>query len=91
MLVGRDRSRELSKSFPGHKRKTVPGRLAGLQDHARTLPDSHFQCQIIRGILLGEASMVNFGVTLAANLVYATVAFVLATRTYENERVFFRT
>lgn len=47
--------------------------------------------QIIRGILLGEASMLNFGVTLAANLVYASIAFVLATRTYENESVLFRT
>jgi len=47
--------------------------------------------QIIRGILLGEVSMVNFGVTLAANLVYAAIAFVLATRTYENESVLFRT
>jgi hypothetical protein len=35
--------------------------------------------------------MLNFGVTLAANLVYASIAFVLATRTYENENVLFRT
>ena len=35
--------------------------------------------------------MVNFGVTLAANLVYAAIAFVLATRTYENESALFRT
>jgi sodium transport system permease protein len=47
--------------------------------------------QIIRGILLGEASMLNFSVTLAANLVYAAIAFGIATRTYENEKVLFRT
>lgn len=45
---------------------------------------------VIRSILLGDVSMVNFGVTLAANLIYAAVAFTIATRTFEKESVLFR-
>jgi sodium transport system permease protein len=47
--------------------------------------------QIIRGILLGDVSMLNFGITLAANLTYAGIALFLATRMYEDENVLFRT
>ena len=46
--------------------------------------------QIIHGILLGDVSMVNYGITLAANLTYAGIAFVLATRMFQDERVLFR-
>ena len=46
--------------------------------------------QIIRGILVGEVSMASFVSTLAANLLYAAVALVLATRMYEKESVLFR-
>ncbi len=46
--------------------------------------------QIIRGILLGDVSMTNFAITTAANLVYAAIAAVIATRTFENEKVLFR-
>ena len=46
--------------------------------------------QIIRGILLGDVSMTNFAVTLSANLVYAAAALAIATRTFENESVLFR-
>jgi sodium transport system permease protein len=46
--------------------------------------------QIIRGILLGDATMSNFAITTAANLVYAGIAFVVATRTFEKESVLFR-
>ena len=46
--------------------------------------------QIIRGILLGDVSMTNFAITTAANLVYAGIAAVIATRTFENEKVLFR-
>jgi sodium transport system permease protein len=46
--------------------------------------------QIIHGILLGEVSMVNYGITLGANLAYAAIAFVLATRMFQDERVLFR-
>jgi sodium transport system permease protein len=45
---------------------------------------------MIRSVLLGDASMVNFGVTLAANLAYAAIAFVIATRQFEKESVLFR-
>jgi len=46
--------------------------------------------QIIHGILLGDVSMVNYGITLAANLVYAGIAFFLATKMFQDERVLFR-
>ncbi len=46
--------------------------------------------QIIRGILLGDATMTNFAITTVANLVYAGIAFWIATRTFENENVLFR-
>jgi len=46
---------------------------------------------MIHGVLLGDASMVNFGVTLAANLIYAAIAFVIATRMFGRESVLFRT
>jgi sodium transport system permease protein len=46
--------------------------------------------QMIRGILLGDATMANFAITTAANLVYAGIAFVIATRTFEKESVLFR-
>jgi sodium transport system permease protein len=47
--------------------------------------------QMIHGILIGDASAVNLAVTLAANLVYSAIAFKLATRMFEDERVLFRT
>src|SRR5580692_660537 len=46
---------------------------------------------MIRAVLLGDVSMVNFAVTLAANLVYAGIAFLIATRMFERENVLFRT
>ncbi len=46
--------------------------------------------QMIHGILIGEASPTNFLVTLAANLVYSAIAFHLATRMFEDEKVLFR-
>jgi hypothetical protein len=45
---------------------------------------------MIRGILLGDASTANFAIMTASNLVYAGVAFVIATRQFENENVLFR-
>ena len=46
--------------------------------------------QMIRGILLGDVSTANFAITTAANLVYAGIAFMIATRQFENESVLFR-
>jgi sodium transport system permease protein len=46
--------------------------------------------QMIRGILLGDATMTNFAMTTAANLVYAAIAFVIATKTFQKESVLFR-
>ncbi len=46
--------------------------------------------QMIRGILLGDATMANFAIATVANLVYAGIAFVVATRTFEKESVLFR-
>jgi sodium transport system permease protein len=46
--------------------------------------------QMIRGILLGDVSNANFAITTAANLVYAAVAYFIATRQFENENVLFR-
>ena len=46
--------------------------------------------QMIRGILLGDASMANFAITTVANLVYAAVAFVIAAKQFDNENVLFR-
>lgn len=45
---------------------------------------------MIRSVLLGDASMLNFGVTLGANLVYAAIASVIATRMFQRESVLFR-
>ncbi len=46
--------------------------------------------QMIRGILLGDATMANFAMTTVANLVYAAIAFAIATKQFENENVLFR-
>ncbi len=46
--------------------------------------------QVMRGILLGDVTMVNFVITTVANLFYAGIAFVVATKQFENENVLFR-
>ena len=46
--------------------------------------------QMIRGILLGDFTTANFAMTTVANLAYAAIAFVIATRQFENENVLFR-
>jgi sodium transport system permease protein len=46
--------------------------------------------QMIRGILLGDFTTANFAIATAANLVYAGIAFTVATRQFENENVLFR-
>jgi sodium transport system permease protein len=46
---------------------------------------------MIRSVMLGDASMLNFGVTVGANVLYAGIAFLLATRMFQRESVLFRT
>lgn len=46
--------------------------------------------QLLRGILVGDFSVLSFGLTTAANLVYAGIAFWIAKRTFEDETVLFR-
>ena len=46
--------------------------------------------QMIRGILLGDVTAANFAIATTANLVYAGIAFVIATRQFDNENVLFR-
>jgi sodium transport system permease protein len=45
---------------------------------------------VLRGVLLGDLSNVNFAVTMAANLTYAAIAFFVATRQFGKESVLFR-
>jgi len=46
--------------------------------------------QMIRGILVGDVSTANFTITMGANVVYACLAFMVATKQFENENVLFR-
>jgi sodium transport system permease protein len=46
--------------------------------------------QMLRGILLGDFTTMNFAITTGANLLYAGIAFVVASRQFENENVLFR-
>jgi len=46
---------------------------------------------MIRSVLLGDASMLNFAVTVGANVLYAGIAFLIATRMFQRESVLFRT
>ncbi len=47
--------------------------------------------QLIRGIILGDFTRSAFLVTMAANLVYATIALAIAKNRFETESVLFRT
>ncbi len=47
-------------------------------------------CQIVKEIFLGSFSMTAFVTACAANLVYAAIAFVAATRIFRSEGVLFR-
>jgi len=46
---------------------------------------------MIRSVMLGDASMLNFAVTVGANVFYAGIAFLIATRMFQRENVLFRT
>ncbi len=45
---------------------------------------------MLHGVLMGDFSNVNFAVTMAANLGYAAIAFVIAVRQFGKESVLFR-
>jgi sodium transport system permease protein len=48
-------------------------------------------CQLIKQIFQGEFTALVFAITMAANIVYAGIAFFAAVRMFSNERVLFRT
>jgi sodium transport system permease protein len=48
-------------------------------------------CQLVKQIFLGEFTALVFAVTVAANIVYAAIAFFGAIRMFSSERVLFRT
>ena len=45
---------------------------------------------MLHGVLMGDFSNTNFAVTMAANLGYAAIAFVIAVRQFGKESVLFR-
>ena len=70
----------------------VLGMLPGFQlTPALALVPLFNVCQLIKEIFLGEYSGLAFAITMAANMVYAAVAFYAAVRVFSNERVLFRT
>jgi len=46
--------------------------------------------QLIKQVVSGEATAVNFGISFGSNLVYATIAFLVAVRIFQREDVLFR-
>ncbi len=48
-------------------------------------------CQLVKQIFQGEYTALVFAITMAANIVYAAIAFFAAVRVFSNERVLFRT
>lgn len=48
-------------------------------------------CQLIKQIFQGEYTVLLFAITMAANIVYAAIAFFAAVRVFSSERVLFRT
>lgn len=70
----------------------VAGMLPGLQlTPALALVPLFNVCQLIKEILQGDFNGVNFAITMAANIVYAAVAFYAAVRVFSSEKVLFRT
>lgn len=67
------------------------GGLPGLQSTPEVFLIPIFNASmVIRSILLGEVSTLNFALTLGSNLLYAAIAFVIATRQFDKESVLFR-
>jgi sodium transport system permease protein len=70
----------------------IAGMLPGLQlTPALALIPLFNVCQLIKEIFLGEFSYAAFAVTMAANVVYAAIAFFAAVQIFKSERVLFRT
>lgn len=69
----------------------ILGMMPGLQlTPALALIPLFNVCELIKEVFMGEFSGAAFVVTLAANLVYAAVAYYAALRMFHNERVLFR-
>jgi len=69
----------------------VVGMLPGLElTPALALIPIFNVCQLIKEIFLGEFSRAAFAVTLGSNLVYAAIAFYIASRIFKSESVLFR-
>jgi sodium transport system permease protein len=69
----------------------VVGMLPGLElTPALALIPIFNVCQLIKEIFLGEFSTAAFAVTLVSNLVYAAIAFYIASRIFKSESVLFR-
>lgn len=70
----------------------VVGMLPGMQlTPALALIPLFNVCQLIKEIFLGEYSRLAFAITMAANIVYAGLAFFAAVRVFSKESVLFRT
>ncbi|MGE5486442.1 MAG: ABC transporter permease [bacterium] len=48
-------------------------------------------CQLVKQIIQGEYAASNFAIVMAANAIYAVVAFFAAVRVFNDEKVLFRT
>ena len=69
----------------------VVGMLPGLElTPALALIPIFNVCQLIKEIFLGEFSRVAYGVAFAANLAYAAIAYLVASRLFKSESVLFR-
>jgi len=70
----------------------VAGMLPGVElTPALALVPLFNVCQLIKQIFQGEFTALVFAITMAANIVYAGVAFFAAVRMFSSERVLFRT
>ena len=47
--------------------------------------------QLLKAILQGEFTILNFMITLVSNVTYAAICFFFAVRSFKNESIMFRT
>jgi len=70
----------------------VAGMLPGVElTPALALVPLFNVCQLIKQIFQGEFTALVFAITMAANILYAGIAFFAAVRMFSSERVLFRT